>query len=193
MLLSDLSALGEFVQGLATILVFIAAMVAVKQLRISATTDLFHRFNNPTARTHRRQVYHLCKRLVGLVDDKKDISKLEKEKGVLEHLECVCNSLDWAGLLVRRKLLNKKDAIDLYGDSLIRSWVALRHWIKITRERRRISRKLLWNNFQWLQGEAAKDDRFKDWVRDGVPIYTPTAIITIDYETSKVKYEKQNE
>ncbi len=156
---------------------------AVKRLRVTAITDLFHRFNDPDERTHRRKVYCLCKRLV---NQSMDFSKLEKEDDNLSHIECVCNSLDWAGFLVKRNLLNKKDAIDLYGDSLIRSWVILRPWISVTREKRRSDRISLWSNFQWLQGEVAKIPRFVDWINAGVPIYTPDEIVTIDYETSSV-------
>lgn len=186
MTIFEFGALGEVIQGLATILVLITALVAVNQLRITATTDLYHRFNDPIVRNHRRQIYHLCKHLT---EERENLSKWEKEKETLEHLESVCNSLDWAGLLVRRGLLNKRDAIDLYGDSLIRSWVILSPWIAYTRDRRRSSREWLWNHFEWLQGEASKDPRFRTWVKEGVPVYTPTCIITIDYKTSRVKSE----
>ena len=186
MSIAEFGALGEVLQGLATILVLITATVAVRQMRISATTDLFHRFNDPKARNHRRQVYHLCKRLT---EDRENLYTLEKEAVIFEHLESVCNSLDWAGLLVRRGLLNKKDAIDLYGDSLIRSWVILSPWIDYTRKRRRSSPSWLWYNFEWLQGEAVKDVRFRSWEHEGVPVYTPSAIIIIDYKTSRVKIE----
>ncbi len=184
--LSDLGTLGEFVQGLATVLVFVTVLIAVRQLRITATTDLFHRFNDPKARHHRRQIYHMCKKLV---EERENISNWEKDENVLEHLEAVANSLDWAGLLVKRGLLNKKDAIDLYGDSLIRSWVILCPWIEYTRGRRRSSPEWLWSHFEWLHKEAAKDARFKTWIREGVPIYTPEAIITIDYNTHRVNNE----
>ncbi|HCS40362.1 MAG TPA: hypothetical protein DIW44_12360 [Anaerolineaceae bacterium] len=183
MTIAELGVIGQLIQGLASIIVLITAFVAVRQLRISATTDLFHRFNDPVARGHRRYVYHNCK---SLVIDSGIVSKFEKDKDILEHLEAVSNSLDWAGLLVKRGLLNKKDAIDLYGDSLIRAWVILRPWIGYTRGRRRSSPSWLWNHFEWLQSEAAKDSRFHSWIHDGVPIYTPDAIITIDYLTSRV-------
>jgi hypothetical protein len=184
--LSDLGNWGEVIQGIAALFVIYTAWIAVTQLRITATTGLFHQFNDPIERDHRRQIYHLCKRLTQESDN---LSTWEQDKGILEHLEAVCNSLDWAGLLVRRRLLNKKDAIDLYGDSLIRSWVILSPWIKYTRDRRRSSHQWLWNHFEWLQSEAAKDHRFHSWIKDGVPIYTPSAIITIDYKTSHIKSE----
>ena len=195
--ISEWGALGDFIQGIATFLVFISVVVAVIQLRIttksvsiainqlrtSATTDLFHRFNETKMRTHRRNVYMLCKKLTSTDED---FSNIENEEGILEDLECVCNSLDWAGFLVRRGLLNKEDAIDLYGDSLIRSWVILRHWVNYTRTRRRGSSGWLWENFEWLQGEAVKEHRFKSWKIDGVPIYLPDEIVYIDYENSLV-------
>jgi hypothetical protein len=196
----ELGAIGEIIQGLATVLVFVSVLVAaiqlhittksvsvaINQLRTSATTDLFHRFNEPIMRTHRRKVYHLCKRLI---NEGEDFSQLENEKDVLEHIECVCNSLDWAGFLVKRGLLNRDDAIDLYGDSLIRSWVILKPWIEFTRTRRRGSSGWLWENFEWIQCEAIQDHRFTSWKKEGVPIYTPTAIVFIDYLTSKYKNE----
>ncbi len=184
--LTDLGLIGQIIQGIASVVILLTAFVAVRQLRISATTDLFHRFNDPQARSHRRNVYHMCK---NLAEERNNISKWEKDNSILEHLESVSNSLDWAGLLVKRGLLNKQDAIDLYGDSLIRSWVILRPWIEYTRDRRRSSRAWLWNHFEWLQSEAARDSRFRSWIHEGVPIYTPTAIITIDYLTSRVKSE----
>jgi hypothetical protein len=179
----DWIALAEVVQALATIGVLVTAWVAVRQLRVSATTDLFHRFNDPTARDHRRWVYHRCRELL----DADTVASWEKDDQKLEHLEAVCNSLDWAGLLARRGLLNSQDAIDLYGDSLIRSWVVLRRWIEYTRDRRRSSREWLWNNFENLHNRAAQDPRFRSWIREGVPIYTPSAIVTIDYSTSTVR------
>lgn len=158
-----------------------AARVTLRQLRVSATTDLFHRFNDPEARKQRRWVYHNCRQLV----DPQRLAMCEREEDALSSLEAACNSLDWAGLLVRKKLLNKTDAIELYGDSLIRTWVILRRWVYHTRSKRS-SPSWLWSHFQQLASDAAKDNRFESWITEGVPIYTPTEIITLDFVSSAI-------
>ncbi|MBL8098917.1 MAG: hypothetical protein JNK81_07025 [Anaerolineales bacterium] len=159
-----------------------AARTALTQLRVSAKTDLFHRFNDHDVRKHRRWVYEHCRQLT-------DVTKLSvwaKDMESLRQLEAVCNSLDWAGLLVKNGLLRKSDAIDLYGDSLIRSWVALRPWVHHTRDRRN-SPKWLWSNFEELAEEASKDKRFESWMSDGVSIYTPSEIVTFNFKDSTIK------
>jgi hypothetical protein len=114
------------------------------------------------------------------------LSQWARSSDDLTCLEAVCNSLDWAGLLVQKGLLKKQDAIDLYGDSLVRSWVVLCPWIHHTRDVRS-SPKWLWQHFEWLAKAAADDDRFQSWMSDGVPIYTPTEIITFNFSNSQVK------
>ena len=157
--------------------------VGLTQLRTSATTDLFHRFNQQAARDQRRWVYQNAR---GLIDNER-LPTWANNAEHLRPLEDVCNSLDWAGLLVRKGLLNKQDAIDLYGDSLIRSWVALQRWITYTRQRRS-SPEWLWSHFEWLAREAAKEDRFSIWISEGVPVYTPHETYFFDFETSEVKW-----
>lgn len=184
--LQDWQAIAQILQALTGVGVFgiglWAALVAVRQLRVQATTDLFHRFNDPNVRDQRRWVYHHCRELT----DPDNLPNWANDPPALANLEAVCNTLDWAGLLVKKGLLTKKDAIDLYGDSLVRSWVALRQWIHHTRDRRS-SPKWLWNHFEELALEAAHDERFHSWLSDGVPIYTAKAIITFEFDTSKVK------
>ena len=186
MSIQDWGSIGEVLQAIAAVGVLIvglwAALVAVRQLRISATTDLFHRFNDTTARDQRRWVYHNCRALT----EPDKLPTWAKDKAALANLEAVCNSLDWAGLLVRKGLLTRRDAIDLYGDSLVRSWTSLRPWIHHTRDRRS-SPRWLWNHFEWLALEAANDERFTSWMSDGVPVYTPEAILTFEFRNSKVK------
>jgi hypothetical protein len=176
----------EWIQALAGFGVLVVAVwagrVAITQLRIGATTDLFHRFNDPEARTQRRWVYHHCRDLTS--PDK--LSEWARSPGDLAYLEAVCNSLDWAGLLVRKGLLKKEDAIDLYGDSLVRSWVILCRWICHTRDMRS-SPKWLWQHFEWLAQQAVQDSRFESWRSDGVPIYTPSEIITLDFASSTIE------
>lgn len=186
MVLNDIATFAQIIQGITGLGVFIiglwAARVAVRQLRISATTDLFHRFNEPKVRDQRRWVYQHSRELT----NPDNLPTWANDPEALANLEAVCNTLDWAGLLVKKGLLAKKDAIDLYGDSLIRAWVALRQWIHHTRDRRS-SPKWLWNHFEELALEAAKDKRFHSWMSDGVPVYTQTAIITFGFEKSEVK------
>jgi hypothetical protein len=186
MILNDFATFAQILQAVTGFGVFIiglwAARVAVRQLRISATTDLFHRFNEPKVRDQRRWVYQNARELT----NPDNLPSWANDPEALANLEAVCNTLDWAGLLVKKGLLTKKDAIDLYGDSLIRAWVALHQWIHHTRDRRS-SPKWLWNHFEELALEAAKDERFHSWLSDGVPIYTQTAIITFGFEKSEVK------
>ena len=180
--LVDWSIIIKGVTGIGVLVIGIwAATVTIRQLRTSATTDLYHRFNNPVAREQRRWVYRNCRRLI----DSEKLSEWAQRSDDLNNLEGVCNSLDWAGLLVRKKLLNKEDAVDLYGDSLIRCWVVLHPWIDHTRKRRN-SPVWLWKNFELLVKEAAKDSRFEYWIRDGVQVYDSTEKIRLDYKTSEI-------
>ncbi len=52
---------------------------------------------------------------------------------------------------------------------------------------KRDSERFLWKKFEWLADEAIADERFKDWRENGVKIYTPAEIITLDYTTSDIR------
>lgn len=190
MSLSDLAAWAEIVQGITNLLlVFIAVsagLVAMRQLRIAATTDLFNRLSLPEAREQRRWVYHHCEEL----SDAGKASEWEKKPEVLDRLESVCTSFDWVGLSVQKGFLKEKDVIDLYGDSIIRLWVALRPWITHYRTTTGSS-DWLWENFKRLADEAIKEDQFKSWLSDGVPFFTPTKIVRLRFDTSSITSIRQ--
>jgi hypothetical protein len=176
----------ELLQAISNILLIIiaiwAGIVAVRQLRISATTDLYNKLSSSEARDNRRWIYHNCEEIT----DVERLNEWEKNPTDLDRLETLCTSLDWVGLSVRKGFLKKTDVIDLYGDSLIRLWVGLKPWILYYR-RLTGSPEWLWKDFEWLAGEAIKQDRFSSWLKEGVPFFTPTTMVRFEFKDSSVK------
>jgi len=191
-------AVSQIMQAISSMGLFIiavwAAKVAIRQLstsdsqaRIKGTTDLFDRFNDQKARDARRWVYHNCLKL----RDSEQVSTLENDPVELELLENICNSLDLIALFVRNELIHQNDAIEIYGDSIIRCWVSLRPWIEYVRVERR-QEGFLWKNIEWLADEVISYESFDDWRNNGVTIYTPDKRIILDYHSSDIKSSKEH-
>ncbi len=154
---------------------------ASNQLRISGTSDLFERFNRPDFRDMRRWVYSNTRQLINA----ESVSKWAKNDEHLKILETVCNSLELTAYLVKSNLVNKNDAIELYGDSIIRSWIILQKWV-VHRRKTNGAEKFLWPNFKWLADEAISSSFFDAWRKEGVLVYTETELLTINYKTSEI-------
>jgi hypothetical protein len=185
------------VQTISSIGVLIIAVIAAKialnqlgtinnQMRIKGTTDLFDRFNDPKARSDRRWIYHHCLRLM----DNEQVSTLGNNIEDLEILENVCNLLDKTALFVRHGLIYQNDAIEIYGDSIIRCWIILCPWVRHMRLERR-QESWLWENIEWLANQVIEHEKFDDWKKNGATIYTQDMEFVINYYTGEYISKKK--
>ena len=179
--ISDYISLATTALGIAVLMIAIwSARIAAGQLREVATTKLFNIFSDEKSREKRRWVYNNWENLI----DETLVETWITKKVDFDRLETVCLSLEWAGLLAERGLLHKKDAIALYGDSLIRTWTILKPWLLHMRKERQHDDQM-WAHFQSLAEEALNDSRYKDWKEKGIPIYKGNDVIRLDFNTSK--------
>ncbi|MBT5336499.1 MAG: hypothetical protein HOL47_07660 [Chloroflexi bacterium] len=150
------------------------------QERVNGINNIFEKFNAVSERDSRRWVYHNCENLMILIIEEDPEEPLKN----LNLIENLCNSLDLTSSFILKDLIHKEDAIEIYGDSIIRCWVVLGNWIMKQREKRGQKRSL-WMNIERLANEIIEHDNYSDWKKEGVKIYTLTDTITFEYKFYK--------
>ncbi len=146
------------------------------QERVKGINNLFEKFNATSERDSRRWVYHNCKNIINLSIDPDPKIALDN----LNLMENLCNSLDLTASFIMKNLIHKEDAIEIYGDSIIRCWVVLGNWI-IEQQKKRGQKESLWINIGKLANEIIEHKNYKSWKKNGVKIYTLTETITFKY------------